>query len=96
MYIHDRLDPNERFRERRRQARRRKRARRAVLICLLIALGAGLGLGATKVGGRSRTPAAAKQSIRPHKRAPAKFRALPTEVRGIHLTMGLASLPRQA
>jgi hypothetical protein len=93
MYIHDRLDPNERFRERRRQARRRKRARRAVLICLLIALGAGLGLGATKVGGHARTPAPMKESIRPHKRTPAKFRALPKEVRGIHLTMGLASLP---
>ena len=86
------IDPNERFRARRAATRRRKRLRRAaaagtVLVAVLL-----LGMGAQFVGTEPRaqpeadlatlaaTPAGGPQT-------------LPIEIRGVHVTMGLASLP---
>src|ERR671922_952129 len=86
------IDPNERFRERRAAARRRKRLRRsgavaAVLLAVLL-----LGMGAQFVGPEPAAepvtdlaPLAATPSTGP--------RTLPIELRGVHVTMGLASLP---
>jgi hypothetical protein len=87
-------DLNARFRERRRRRRRQVRLRRSVAVGVLLALGAGVALGARAVGGgkhhavphpssHARTPAARRPS-RP---------AVPDQIRGVHITMALASLP---
>jgi len=100
------LDPNERFRERRRSARRRKRQRRAIALGVLLlgvfALAGGMTL-ATKGGKRTTSPAAAKApKVSPGATVPAVPkttargagpRALPLEVRGIHVTGPLLTLP---
>ena len=49
VYVHDRVDQNERFRERRRRARRRIRRRRAVALAILLGVVAGIALGATLI-----------------------------------------------
>jgi hypothetical protein len=89
------IDPNERFRERRRSARRRKRRQRSALISVLLALVALLGVGAQYVsggagGGSPSAPADAATLAQGDRQGP---RPLPVEIRGVHVTMGLASLP---
>ncbi|MCS7007231.1 MAG: putative glycoside hydrolase [Thermoleophilia bacterium] len=91
------IDPNERFRARRAAARRRKRARRAVLAATLLAAVALVGVGAQLVGrepaGERRTealPAVEALALATPEDGP---RPLPLEIRGVHVTMGLASLP---
>jgi len=88
------IDPNERFRGRRAAVRRRKRRQRAALVGALLAVVAALGLGAQLVSdGADRAPG---QSTRSAEAAPASGsgpRPLPVEIRGVHVTMGLASLP---
>ena len=90
MYVHDRVDQNERFRERRRRARRRIRRRRAVALAILLGVVAGIALGATLITHSSAVTltdlAGGKLKARPHPRP------LPSEVRGVHVTMALASL----
>src|SRR5262245_38728750 len=98
-YIFDRIDPNERFRDRRRRDRRRRRLRRAAAAAVVLALVAGLAIGATffpRRGG-ARQPAAApkEKPSAPPPAAPARPPELPrapAEIRGIHVTMGLASV----
>jgi hypothetical protein len=88
MYVHRRIDPNERFRERRRRSIRRKRLRRAAVAAGLLAVVAGIVLGASFfTGGDSKTAAGVTA---PTSRALPK---VPDEIRGIHVTLGLASLP---
>src|ERR1051326_5875835 len=86
-------DRNARVRERRRRRRRQVRIRRTVALGVLLALGAGIALGARAVGGghKSATPA----PTRSHKPAAHKrpTRAVPEEIRGVHVTMATASLP---
>jgi hypothetical protein len=86
-------DPHARSRERRRHQRRRQvRRRRTVAGCVLLALAAGITLGARAVGGghestsKGTSAAAASTSA-------ADPREVPDEIRGVHVTMGLASLP---
>jgi hypothetical protein len=84
------IDPNERFRQRRASVRRRKRLRRSALVAVLLALVALFGLGAQLVGGDG--PDAASGDVSPaiaHGTGP---RPLPVEIRGVHVTLGLASL----
>src|SRR6187455_1143340 len=88
-------DPNERFRQRRNQHRRRiARRRLTALAVLVIAFGAvTLGfryLGETDNGAASRTQSHAA----PVQKAPnVEKRTLPAEIRGVHVTMALLSLP---
>ena len=87
------VEPNERFRQRRAATRRRKRRQRAALIGLLLGAVAAFGLGFQLVGGddpeaASGDPAAALSA--PQGDGP---RPLPVEIRGVHITMALASLP---
>jgi hypothetical protein len=86
------IDPNERFRERRAAARRRKRLRRSAVLCaFLLAIGL-LGVGARFVGTTDGQPAAtdlATLAASPN----AGPRTLPIELRGVHVTMAVASLP---
>ena len=89
------LDSSARQRERRRQRRRRQvRLRRTVAGGVLLALAAGITLGARAVGGGHQSggkpgvPAAAVKA----KPQPVR-RKVPDEIRGVHVTMALASLP---
>ena len=82
-------DSSARQRERRRQRRRRQvRLRRTVAGGVLLALAAGITLGARAVGSHQSAakPAAAGKA------KPAR-REVPDEIRGVHVTMALASLP---
>jgi hypothetical protein len=90
-------DPNDRFRARREQARKRIRRRRAVALAVLGAVVAAIAVGAwlaVRAGGSS--PARATTGSPSAKTAAAgaapRFRPLPTEMRGLHVTMELASI----
>lgn len=89
MYLHRRIDPNERFRERRRQTIRRKRIRRALVASALAAVAAAIALGASFF---THDTAPAGQAVERGSSAPVLPQA-PEEIRGVHVTMGLASLP---
>jgi len=86
------IDPNERFRERRATARRRKRLRRSSAVGAFLLAIAALGVGARFVGSsEGQQPAADLATLAA---SPATGpRTLPIEVRGVHLTAALASLP---
>src|SRR5438552_1875959 len=92
MFLHEQLDPNGRFRERRRRARRRRRLRRAAGATVLTGLGAGLALGATFIGQGHPHGAATTIAPQAHRSKPSAL-AVPKEIRGVHVTIGLASLP---
>jgi hypothetical protein len=78
-----------RYRERRRQRRRRQvRVRRTVAACVLLALAAGITLGARAVGGGRQGSKAEHRATQ----EPSSKRT-PPEMRGVHVTMSLASLP---
>jgi hypothetical protein len=87
------IDPNERFRARRASVRRRRRLRRGALIGALLAGVVLLGAGAQLVGGSGSPPAAPEDSASTAGLASAGPRPLPLELRGVHVTVGLASLP---
>jgi len=88
------VDPNERFRERRAAERRRKRLRRGVAVGAVLGVVVLLGAGAQWMGTGASTshPKPVDPAALPAKpdRGP---RSLPVEVRGVHVSMGLASLP---
>jgi hypothetical protein len=88
-------NPNERFRARRDQARKRRRHHRTVALAILIVAAALVALGATVIGTRvTHGGSSTKQAASPKKKAkPPSPRPMPVEVRGVHVTMGLASLP---
>jgi hypothetical protein len=91
------LDPNGRFRERRAQARRRKRRRRVAAAGVLLASGTVVFAGAKLVDGPVRAPARGAASPAAARPASATAtlhpRPLPAEVRGVHVTVALASSP---
>ena len=97
--LFEQMEPNERFRARRESARRRRRRRRAIAFGFLLAVTTSLAAGARFViqddgAGVARakgSPAAAEPVAQ--QATPVKTpRKLPEEVRGIHVTMALASL----
>ena len=95
--LFEQMEPNERFRARREAARRRRRRRRAILVGFLLGVTATMAAGARFVIGEdaaTNAPAAiSKPAAKPTpKVALPTPRALPKEVRGIHVTMALASL----
>ncbi len=100
------MDPNERFRARRAQIRRRKRLRRAavfaIVLAAVIALAAGMTLagkslsdGKEATAAKSDEPALEVSQAAPPQAPPAgqRPRPLPVEIRGVHVTGALASLP---
>jgi len=97
--LFEQMEPNERFRARREHARRRRRRRRAVAFGFLLAVTASMaagarfviqddGVAAARADEKSVGAAPAAKSATPAKTP----RKLPDEVRGIHVTMALASL----
>jgi hypothetical protein len=88
--------PNARSRERRRQRRRRQvRIRRAVAGGVLLALAAGITVGARAVGGGGGPTRAAEpqKAVATKPKPQGQHVAVPQEIRGVHVTMALASLP---
>ena len=87
------LDPNERFRARRSDSRKRRRRRRAAVLAValvaVLAIGAGMQLATGQGQHAAPARAAAAEAAMPAS-AP---RPLPIEVRGVHVTGALASLP---
>ena len=93
------VDPNEEFRDRRRRARRRRARRRIAVLTVLAVSAAVVALGASFLNGRGQNAATqeavenpsagAGTSTAPPKPEPAP---LPEEIRGVHVTMTLASL----
>ena len=89
----DERDRNARHRERRRQQRRRQvRRRRAVAVAVLLALAAGITLGARSVGGGSSARGAGERPETGNTSS-SGHASVPREMRGVHVTMSLASLP---
>ncbi len=92
------VDPNERFRSRRRQSRRRRAIRRTGALAVVALAAAGTTLGARFLterdahvagagGGQTPTTQAAPAQPKPQPRP------YPAEIRGVHVTMALASVP---
>ena len=95
------LDPNERFRARRDQTRRTKRRRRAAVLAILLLAVLALAMGARFAGkseqaGRDaqrRGGRAAHDAASDRCSVATRPRPLPVEIRGVHVTGALASLP---
>ena len=92
------MDPNERFRARRDQTRRTKRRRRAAVLALLLVAVIVVVMGARFVGenqsaGCERPPRAPASDPAAAAAAAGTPRPLPVEIRGVHVTGALASLP---
>jgi hypothetical protein len=91
------MDPNERFRARRDAVRRRKRRRRAAVAAMLLLAVLALAGGMT-LAGKSRDASAPDRVITVESAGESvvvatRPRPLPIEVRGVHVTGALASLP---
>jgi hypothetical protein len=90
------VDPNERFRARRRQHRRRIAIRRISLLAVVTLTAAGATLGARFLSEDGTSAVAGKQSRESQSAAPSvqkpQPRPYPVEMRGVHVTMALASL----
>jgi hypothetical protein len=83
-----------RQRELRRQRRRRQvRIRRTVALAVVLALAAGITLGARAVSGGGGPAASKPEGDGTTKPAGPRGIPVPEEIRGVHVTMGLASLP---
>lgn len=90
------MDPNERFRARRDQTRRTKRRRRAAVLALLLLAVIAVVMGARFVSANQSTSARASDpaaSTTPRAAAAGSPRPLPVEIRGVHVTGALASIP---
>jgi hypothetical protein len=87
------IDPNERFRARRATVRRRRRLRRGALIGALLAGVVLLGAGAQLFGSSGSPPAKPQLGETVTQLRTSGLRPLPLELRGVHVTIGLASLP---
>jgi hypothetical protein len=94
------VDRNAHYRERRRRARRRRRIRRLVLLAV-VATGVVAGVLAAERARETETQAvenaAAQKGVLPQKQRapfnPLAPRPAPLEMRGVHVTMALASIP---
>jgi hypothetical protein len=88
-----RIDPAERLRLRRERARRARRRRRLLVAAFALAVAA-VGAAVSLSGARTKSGNVARVAAKPVVRRPtvARPRALPAEVRGLHVTMSLASL----
>ena len=88
------LDPNDRFRQRRAQSRRRRRLRRTVGASALLLAAAAVAVGAGAFPERSDETSAEPAAATRKAAAPPKRTGppVPEEIRGVHVTMALASL----
>jgi hypothetical protein len=90
------IDPNERFRSRRYAARRRRALRRVFVVALVAVAAASLTLAARWTTGDARhaaPPSSASKVPEVAQTPRPQATPLPAEVRGVHVTMALASIP---
>jgi hypothetical protein len=87
------VDPNERLRLRRQEKRRQIKRRRLVASAVLIVLVAVGVVGAVLSRHLRRHHTPVRASAPAHKQTKLEPRPYPAEVRGVHVTMGLAGLP---
>ena len=91
-----RIDPSDRFRERRRRARRRRQIRSLAILAVLVgaivalALNAKLFTGGDSSGGQAGSSTQAETETQA---APSGPLEAPEEIRGVHVTAALASVP---
>jgi hypothetical protein len=89
-----RLDPSDRFRERRRRARRRRRLRGLAAVSVLVGGVVALALNARFISGdEEAVPEPPVQQRPAEPPAPAPAVEVPEEIRGVHVTAALASIP---
>jgi len=90
-----RLDPSDQFRERRRQARRRRRLRGLAVLVVLIGGVVALAVNARFISGdeKAQPAAAAAKPAKGDSAAAPTAPEAPQEIRGVHVTAALASLP---
>ncbi|HSE64319.1 MAG TPA: putative glycoside hydrolase [Thermoanaerobaculia bacterium] len=87
------LDPNDRFRQRRAQARRRRRLQRTVGAIALLLAAAAIAVGAGALPDRSERASDTGEREAAKKAAPKRTGPpVPKEIRGVHVTMALASI----
>jgi ferric-dicitrate binding protein FerR (iron transport regulator) len=93
------VDPNESFRARRRQARRSRARRRISALALVALAAAGVTLGARFLTESDTRPLATAPAgtggsgaVQPAAEPKPEPRPYPDEMRGVHVTMALASL----
>ena len=93
------VDPNQEFRERRRRSRRRRARRRIAVLTVFAVSAAAIALGASFLNGRGQATAEPEAPESPAGAAATTTAApepelvpLPDEIRGVHVTMALASL----
>jgi hypothetical protein len=89
------LDPNDRFRQRRQQARNRRRLRRSLGGVALLLAAAAVAAGAGVMPDRGSQPGENAAEPKAVAKKPAPKRTgppVPKEIRGVHVTMALASL----
>ena len=89
------MDPNERFRSRRASIIRRRRRRRAAALLVVLIVVLAIGAGAKLVGSHDQVaaPPAAGAGRSVATAPPARMPSVPVEIRGVHVTAPLASLP---
>jgi len=89
------VDPNARFHERRQRARHRRKLRRTAFLFALViaAISGGVVVWLAGRGASPSTNDATPRAGTTTKASTQRNRYLPKEIRGIHVTMGLASLP---
>jgi hypothetical protein len=87
-------DPTARSRDRRQARRRQVRRRRLTMLAILLAATGGLVAGIELAGGKPSTASEPVAAPVPMRRVPTgpKLPVLPEEIRGVHVTMALASL----
>jgi hypothetical protein len=89
----DRIDPGDRFRDRRRRTRRRRAQRRiAVAVCLIGGVVA-LALNARFISGGDPPAASPPTAADPAQEPTLAVPQIPDEIRGLHVTAPLASIP---
>jgi hypothetical protein len=90
------VDPNERFRSRRHRARKRRAIRRTLALAVVALAAAGTTLGARFLTERDANVAGSssgESSSAPAAKPKPQPRPYPAEIRGVHVTMALASVP---
>jgi len=90
------VDPNERFRSRRQQARKRRARRRTGVVAVVAIAAAATTLGARFLTERDAQPNATTTGATTPAAAPKpkpQATPYPAEIRGVHVTMALASIP---
>jgi hypothetical protein len=89
-----RVDPSEQFRERRRRARRRRRIRGLIVLACLVGGIVALALNARFISGSDGAEHASPQRATTEEEPEAApVSAVPAEIRGVHVTAALASVP---